>query len=181
MSDYKWIHPPLLIVEDIDETLPTELQITQDDLNQTEVPIYSFDVPEEDRKMYADELFDDMEGDAEALEEGEDVEPVEYVVGFFLSGDASGYSTDGRNTLTDPQPQDIFVYSTGYEREAPSVYAPIGQHSDGSHHPGDYLISIEDYLAISAGIYTPAVYTCQVVRDWDPHKMLRPKKETETA
>lgn len=172
MSNYKWIHPPLLIVEDIDETLPTELQITQDDLNQTEVPIYSFDVPEEDRKMYADELFDDMEGDAEALEEGEDVEPVEYVVGFFLSGDAD---------LNHPGPGDIFVYSTGYEREAPSVYLPYGQHSDGSHHPGDYLISIEDYRAISAGIYTPTVYTCQVVRDWDPHKMLRPKKETETA
>lgn len=167
MTDHKWIHPPLKLVEEINPSDPHE--ISQDDLNQSEVNLYSFDIPEEDRRFYADDLFKDMEGDREAHEEGEDLEPVDTIVGFFLAGDAD---------LSDPGSADIFVHSLGPEREYPSVYAPVGQHADGWPQPGDYLISIEDYLAISKGLYTPAVYTCEVVRDWDPHKSLRPNKET---
>ncbi len=77
-----------------------------------------------------------------------------------------------------PRPADIFVASLGPGREYPSVYYPEGQHAGGHANTGDYLISIEDYETISRGIYTPATYTCEVVRTWDPHKTLRPRKET---
>ncbi len=147
---YKWIHPPLKLVEEYDETLPFDLQITQDDLNQASVHLRNGDIVGEDRKMY----------ELSAFEEEEDVEEV---IGFFLAGD-----TD----LTNPRAADVFVAMRDY-----SVYAPIGQHAQGEPQHSDYLISIEDYEAISRGIYTPAVYTCEVVRTWDPHKSLRPETE----
>lgn len=141
---YQWIHPPIKLVDGVGRPGPG--LCVQDDLNQASVLLQSEHVPDEDHRMYA----------LEAYKPGEDIEEVH---GFFLSRDAD---------LSDPQPADVFV-----SMKDNSVYLPIGQHSSGSHHPGDWLISIEDYEAISRGLYTPAVYTCAAVRDWDPHKQIR--------
>lgn len=152
---YKWIHPPIKFTGfDSDDALKPEEQCVQDDINQAAVGLGIQDIPEEDHKMY----------DLNAFEEDE---VVETIYGFFLSGDASSYGGGGRNTLDDPLPQDVYVAVSD------GVYLPIGQHSNGTYNPGDYLISIEDYEAISSRIYTPATYTCAPVRQWDPHKQIR--------
>ena len=156
---YQWRFPPIKFVGFEDSHGNPEV-VNQDDLNQAEVMLRAEDIPEESRKMYDDEFF--TEG-VLGLEDG-DQPDVETIGGFFIAADAD---------LSDPCASEVFVYSTGPEREAPGVYLPVGQHADGSYHPGDYLISIEDYLAISAGIYTPEVYICDVVREWDPYKQIR--------
>lgn len=154
-----WIYPPIKLVTEYDPSLPRERQCVQDDLNQASVTLFSFHIPEEDRRMYGFDFSEEaLARDQVAAEEGDEVEEVEQVYGFFISRDAN---------LSDPQPADVFVSMQG------GVYLPIGQHSQGSHHPGDWLISVEDYQRISAGIYTPAVYTCASVREWDPHKQIR--------
>ena len=155
---YKWKYPPIKFIG-LEDSQGGSAVCNQDDLNQAEVMLRASDIPEESRRMYDDEFFTDG---VLALEDG-DQPDVEIVQGFFIAADAD---------LSDPSPAEVFVYSTGPEREAPGVYLPIGQHADGSYHPGDYLISIEDYLAISAGIYTPEVYVCSMVREWDPYKQI---------
>lgn len=163
---YKWIHPPIKLVDSVGRPGPG--LCVQDDLNQAAVTLFTFHIPEEDRRMYGFDFSEEaLARDQAAAEEGDEVEEVEQIYGFFIGGDTSGYSDTKRDPIADPLPNDVFVSMKG------GVYLPIGQHSQGSHHPGDWLISIEDYEAISRGIYTPAVYTCDTVREWDPHKQIR--------
>lgn len=174
---YRWIHPPLKYVKEYEEGIPQELQIVDDDIGQNSLCIKAFDVPKKDRQMFSlhGEPESYFEEEKRKSDEGEETEDLMTHYGFWVSGDTSTYSQEPRDPLKEPGANDVFV-SMYDDFNGSGVYLPVGQHSSGSHHYGDYLISIEDYEAISEGIYTPATYTCDVVREWDLSKMLRPKE-----
>lgn len=147
-----WIHPPLFADEGVIEAVDTQYALS----------LYTFDVAPEDDKFYAALETNPQEvkaDDQKAWALDEEIEPVETHRGFWLNGDAN---------LDDPSPADVFV-ALGYGE----IYCPIGQHASGNPAEGDHLISREDYLRISSGLYTPETYiNTPLLEGYDPYKML---------
>jgi len=156
---YVWIFPPLPVVG-YEYDRKNEQECSYDDLSNVDLPLRPADIPEASRALYPTRYFENTVA-AQDLEEQPDVD---VILGFFLTAGAD---------LDSPRAADVFVAYAGPERTQHGTFSPVGEHAPGGlYRPGDRLISVQDYLKISAGLNTPEVYVSALVQANDPYAQL---------
>lgn len=149
---YKWHHKPIKMTEDLFDYMGE---------NGYFFKYKPKDIPEEDLGMWDEEYLKNYDDNTDAgLMEH---------YGFYYSPQLDGQFD--RDSITDPWPNSLTVVFSENE-----CYGPIGQHGSysmrwlTSEEEGPWLISYEDYMEISKGIYTPATYILPVIKENDPYQ-----------
>lgn len=155
---YRWQYPPLELRETWMGAGPGQITFTE--MENAEVILHPAEIPRSCWSMYG--LHEDhVSADLEDQKSGGDRYAQEDVVGFWLSRDAD---------QDNPRPQDVFVYSRGADETARSAFTPgLGPDTQKRWQVGDFFISVQDYLAISAPEHTPEVYVCEKILRHDPY------------